>query len=114
MSLQLTLVVCKILPDGHKIMETLQAQKSIGDSEDQVVSATYFLQIRELLTALSPAYNNLGVGADAAVSLAQASLIMLSRLRQLLFETSESQSTCRSIENDISKFATAVRKFSVS
>ena len=113
MCLHLTLTVCNIFPSGEKIMETLHSQKILNGSEDPVVNATYFLQIREMISAISPAYKNLGVGADAVVSLAQASLIMLLRLRHILCEADEAHPTCCSFQNEIWKFSASVRKFSV-
>jgi hypothetical protein len=116
--LRVVLTVCKSLQNGEKILQTLYLQKNIGKLDDAVVNATYFLQIRELVSGLSPEYKPMGIAVDAVISTTQAALVMLARLTSAFSKPANPEigggrtDSFTSIQNDISLFLGVIRKIS--
>jgi hypothetical protein len=110
---RLVIGVIKNLPSSEKILDVLYSQRSIGNADDPVVSATYFIQIRELISSVGAGYKSLGIAADAVVSVAQAALCMLARLGAFMGPLAP-EKTRRDIQSDINSFLAVVRKVGTS
>jgi len=111
----MVLAVCACLPSGRRILDVFFSQKNMNNSEDTVVNATYFLQIRELVTSLNPEYKTIGVvGADCVVSLARGGVSLLGRLRSALGDDERNRGNSEwansGVQSDLAVLVGIVRK----
>lgn len=84
--LRLVITICRTLQSGEHILNVLYSQKNLGRTDDAVVNATYFLQIRELVARLKPEYELINIPVDAVISVTQASLVLLANLESYLLD----------------------------